>query len=76
MSWAAQVTTKQEICFLVYIYISTILLLEEYTRSRLPICAKTSVRLGLGSARLGESRPVLRGEDHLAPGCLIMRVVK
>ena len=30
MSWAAQVTTKQEICFLMYTYISTILLLGEY----------------------------------------------
>ena len=31
MSWATQVTTKQEMCFRMYIYISTIRLLGEYS---------------------------------------------
>ena len=59
MPWLIRVTTKQEICFLVYTYISTILLLEVYARSR-PFYLRDDERPArprLGSARGFSSSP-------------------
>ena len=62
MPWLIRVTTKQEICFLMYTYISTILLLEEYAWFRLDLGSylrddDRPARARLGSARGFSSSP-------------------